>query len=35
MKIVSDMQFKEYLTQKELAKVKDQQEKRRTIKAIR
>jgi dsDNA-specific endonuclease/ATPase MutS2 len=35
MKIVSDIQFKEYLTQKELAKVKDQQEKRRTIKAIR
>lgn len=35
MKIVSDIQFKEYLTSKELTKVKDQQEKRRTIKAIR
>lgn len=34
-KIVADMQFKEYLTNKELNRVKEQQERRQTIKAIR
>lgn len=35
MKILSDMEFKEYLTSKELTRVKEQQERRKTIKAIR